>query len=79
MKHYIAMSGLHGCMPNVCESHETQKAAVESMASLHELGKKRTATLRRDLYLELNLSRDGNEYIEITRCDCDEPESHNDL
>ena len=39
---------------------------------------RRTADLRRDGYLELNLHRDGNEYAEITECECDAPEQHND-
>jgi hypothetical protein len=48
------------------------------MASLHELGQKRHRRLRKDSYLELNLHRDGNEYIEISECDCEDLESHND-
>jgi len=76
--HYIAMAGLHGYMPNMCESHETYEGAVDSLASLHDLGKNRRAELKRNGYIELNLHRDGNEYAEITECDCGDPESHND-
>ena len=76
--HYIAMAGLHGCLPNVSESHDDYALAVESMASLHELGKNRTRELKKNGCLELNLHRDGNEYIEIVECNCNDPESHDD-
>jgi hypothetical protein len=54
------------------------RAAVDSMAIIHELGQRRRRALSRDGYLELNIHRDGNEYIEIVECDCNDAESHND-
>ena len=78
MTHYIGMAGLHGYLPNCCETYDTYDDAVEGMADMHDLGVRRTRELRRDGYLELNLDRDGNEYIEITECDCEDPESHSD-
>lgn len=77
-KHFIATAGLHGYMPNVCEVYDSIRDAAESMASIHDLGKNRTARLRKDCYLELDLHRDGNEYIEISVCNCGNPEIHND-
>ena len=68
--HYIAMAGLHGYMPQYCASCETYADAVETLAEVHDLGRRRR--------LELNLRRDGNEYCEITECDCDNPDVHND-
>lgn len=76
--HYIGMAGLHGCLPQTCNVYATQKDAAESLASIHELGKSRTCQLVRDGYLELNLHRDGNEYCEITECNCDNPREHSD-
>jgi hypothetical protein len=76
-KHWIAMAGLHGCMPNYCGVHESYENAVGDLAALHELGKGRTRELKKNGYLELNIHRDGNEYCEITECDCDNPEEHN--
>ena len=76
MTHYIGMAGLHGCLPNYCAAYDTYDDAVESLADLHELGKRRATKLRRDAYLELNLRRDGNEYAEITECDCNDPSIH---
>ena len=76
--HFIAMAGLHGCMPQYCASHDTYQDAVEDLAAVHELGRNRTRELKRSGYLELNIHRDGNEYCEITDCDCDSPNDHND-
>jgi len=76
--HYIGMAGLHGCLPQKCEVYESYNDAVESLASIHELGKGRTRELKKNGYLELNLHRDGNEYCEIEECDCDTPEIHSD-
>lgn len=76
-KHYIVMAGMHGCIPNYCGSCETYAIAVDDLADMHELGRTRKAKLRKEGYLELNLARDGNEYCEITECDCDHPYSHN--
>ena len=65
-KHYIGMAGLHGCLPQYCQSHETIKDAVEDLAQLHELSERKRRVLRRDLYLEMDVYKDGNEYCEIT-------------
>lgn len=77
--HYIALGGLHGCLPSHCEVYDSEQDAVSAMVDMYELGKKRSKVLARDLSLELNSKRDGNEYIEITECDCDTPEVHNDV
>jgi hypothetical protein len=76
--HWIGMAGLHGCLPQTCDVYESVKDAADSLAQIHDLGKKRTAQLGRDLYIELNIRRDGNEYAEIVRCDCDSPNNHSD-
>lgn len=76
--HYIAMAGLHGCIPNFCDSYESVSDAVESLAQIHDLGRRRKAELKRNLYLELNLQRDGNAYCEIQECNCGHPEDHSD-
>lgn len=78
-KHYIAMAGLHGCLPQTCYAHNSYNDAVNDMADLHDLNRTRKAELRKYGYLELDLHEDGNEYIEITACTCDNPEQHNDL
>ena len=75
--HYVGMAGLHGYMPQYVGSFESHELDVESISQVHELGKRRTAELRRDGYIELNLHRDGNEYCEISECDCNDIDSHN--
>lgn len=77
-QHYIAMAGLHGCMPNYQAVLNSYNDAVNSLSDVHELGRRRRQELKRDGYLELNLHRDGNEYCEIVACDCDDPDSHSD-
>jgi hypothetical protein len=83
--HYIAMAGLHGYLPQCCDSFPTLDQAVDYLAQVHELGRTRIKRLRDERYLELNfrpdspiLKDDGNEYCEIVECDCDEPETHFD-
>jgi hypothetical protein len=78
MTHYIGTSGLHGCLPQFCSSYDRKEDAVTDLSLLHELGKNRTSKLKKNLYLELNLKRDGSDYCEIVECDCSNPENHND-
>lgn len=77
-KHYIAMAGLHGYMPMVSEVTATRGQAAELLGGIHELSKNKIKQLRRDYYLELDLSIHGNEYCEIIECDCNEEEMHSD-
>lgn len=72
MKHYHAIAGMHGCMPNYNSVHTVYGEAVDDLVSLHELGNNWKLNLRRDGYLELKLKKHGNEYCEITECECDE-------
>lgn len=76
--HYIAMGGLHGYLPSHCDVYDTWQEAVTALVDQYELGKKRSRVLARDLSLELNSKRDGNEYVEIVECDCETPEVHSD-
>jgi hypothetical protein len=55
--HFIAEAGLYGCLPNYCQFHDTYQAAVDDLAALHELGRDRKRILKRDGYLDLNISR----------------------
>jgi hypothetical protein len=77
-KHYIAAGGIHGCMPAFCSSFDEYDDAVNYIVEIHELGKKRKRALKRDGSIELNMRRDGNEYADITECNCDTPQDHDD-
>jgi hypothetical protein len=86
MKHYIYMSGDHGCLPDYCDVSTSHSAAVDSLCQLHDLGSVRRKRLANDDYLELELSPIektqgfdfGAEYCEITECECLEPWIHSD-
>lgn len=78
MKHFIAMGGLHGCLPSHCEVYDNYEDAVSGLTDIYELGKRRAELLRKNGGLELNMRRDGNQYVEITECDCDEPWIHDE-
>lgn len=77
-KHYIAMSGSHGCLPDFCQSAYTHDQAVDTLVNLFELGRRRAAILKSDNYLEL-APIDGAQYCEIDTCECDDPSVHNDM
>jgi hypothetical protein len=85
-KHYVAMSGMHGCLPDHCEVFETLADAVSNLTQLFELGSTRQARLKKNLYLELELSpveknQDvffGADYCEIQECTCNDPFVHSD-
>ena len=89
-KHFIGMAGLHGCIPNFCDVYASFDDAVESLCLIHELGprSKFRKELKRTGYTELHLNDymvggiqmegHGNEYAEISVCDCDTPEIHSD-
>ena len=75
MSQFVAMAGLHGCLPNFTSDCETFESAVDVLADLHQLGLRRRASLKASGYVELNLGRDGNEYAEIVNGDR-RPECH---
>lgn len=77
-KHYIGMAGLHGYIPQTCDVYETIGDAAQSLGDLHELSKNKIRLLCRDMYIELDLHKHGNEYCEIVECECDDPNVHSD-
>lgn len=77
-KHYIAMAGLHGCLPNYVALHESKLAALTDLADMHELGRAKRRELLGSGSVELSTSKHGNEYAEVIECDCSHPEQHDD-
>lgn len=73
MTKWIAMAGLHGCMPNVCEEFDNRESAVDFLCYLHELNNgdpedlELAFELSQDGYTDLLLSFHGNEYAEVTQ------------
>lgn len=65
---WIAMAGLHGCMPNVCERFDRKADAVAFLSDLHDLRWYRTGAikeLRETGFATLDLREFGNEYISV--------------
>jgi len=74
------MGGLHGYLPQFCYSAESIDDCIDIANNIHDdLFQYQIKDLRKYQYTELNLRKQGNEYIEITQCDCDKPEQHNNL
>ena len=78
MAHYIAMSGLHGYLPQFCCAVDSRKEAVDTLADLHELSTRQVKELRRTGSVELKQEQ-GAEYCEWSLCSCWTPEVHNDV
>ena len=76
--HWIAMAGVHGCIPNYLDCYEAHDHAVEMLRQLHDLGPMQRMELKRFSFLLLNLDRDGNAYCSIDSCSCITPELHSD-
>lgn len=75
--HYIAMSGMSGCLPDSCNAYETYQEAVDALADMFELGRTRKARLFANNILKLN-PKDGADYCEIQICNCSKPWEHCD-
>lgn len=83
MAHYIAMSGMRGCLPDYCCSLESVEDAVESLAELFgdSLTEEQEQAFRRELshgrfHEFADPAEAGAQYAEITECDCPNPEDH---
>jgi len=70
-KHYIAMAGLHGYLPQYYASHDTYEEAMEDLISLHEIeDRELKEELKETGFVYLDIQYHGNEYAEIIECDC---------
>jgi hypothetical protein len=81
-RHFIAMSGDHGFMPDYCDVFPEYQSAVDSLADMFDLGRTRKARLfaNRTLGLVKGIGEDdfGAQYCEVQTCDCDNPAVHSD-
>ena len=76
--HYVAMSGMRGCIPNSCHAYDKRNEAIADLVDTFNLHGIRAFDLLRYGYTALVLSIHGAEYAEIVECNCDNPEVHND-
>ena len=66
---FVAMAGLHECLPNYSEIHDSYDSAAQDLIDMHELSAELEACLRKEGIVELNLGMHGNEYCEIVKAD----------
>lgn len=74
--HYIAMSGLKGCLPLFLSVHDDPISAADDITELHDLDLHLFATLRDKSYVDLSINKHGAEYASVTECSCQHPEHH---
>lgn len=77
MKHFIAMNGSFGCIPDACYVLRTRKDAVDTMKDSLELSRRQTTELRQTGSVNCTRSQ-GADYCEISECDCKEPWTHDE-
>lgn len=78
MKHFIAMNGSYGCLPDACYVLRTRKDAVDTLADSLELSKRQKAELRQTGSVNCTRSQ-GADYCEVTECSCSTPWIHDEM
>lgn len=78
--HWIGLAGLRGYIPQCCDVYASKRAAINSLMQTHDLSEnsKYARELSKYGYTDLILHKHGNEYAEVTECDCDDPATHSD-
>ena len=76
-KHYIAMSGSYGCLPDRSEVYDNYFDAIGDLKELFELDGAQHVLLKARHYIDLPAGS-GADYAEIVHCDCDNPAIHSD-
>lgn len=76
-KHWIAMSGMRGYLPDFCCACDTLEEAVDTLGELHELTIPQRKSLRRVGLVDLHESQGGG-IVEVMDCECEDMEVHND-
>jgi hypothetical protein len=74
--HYIAMAGVSGCMPQCCEAFSDGRLATAYLAEIHDLSTTQAIQLEQERFLQLDATKFGNDYCEITTCWCSNPAQH---
>jgi hypothetical protein len=74
-KHFIAMSGSVGCLPDYCDVFQRQEEAVGTLADIHELSHRDKNILRSNGYVDVAV---GADYAQVLECNCDAPQIHSE-
>lgn len=73
MRHYIAMSGQHGCLPDSCEVYTDKRTAISDIKDLYP--EKNVATI---LTMRGIVELGRNRYASVEACECATPGVHSD-
>lgn len=76
-KHYIAMNGEHGCLPDSCNVYVERDSAIESLGGLLELSEGQVTELEETGSVECTPEQ-GAAYCEVVECSCQSPWEHDD-
>lgn len=84
-KHYIAMNGLRGCMPDNVGVHDSLKSAIEWLDSLFcedlsedECNQMHGNLAQYGIHYFSDPGEAGAEYCQVLACDCRNPSIHED-
>ncbi len=85
MKHYIAMSGSMGYLPDSCGCYESVRHALDWFTQLfgesiswRENSRMRLNLCTQSIHYFDNPERSGAYYASISMCDCASPEDHDE-
>lgn len=78
MKHYIAMGGLYGCLPDNCSAYKTKEDAIGGLNCIYELEDDQIKDLESSGHTNLTQEQ-GGQYCEVLECDCNEPWEHDEF
>lgn len=78
MKHFIAMGGEHGCLPDNCSALHSEEDAVDTLDGIYELSEEQRDELTESWSVKLTRDQ-GGAYCEISECNCDVPWEHDEF
>lgn len=77
-KHYISMSGDHGCLPDHCEVYPNKTGAIDDLVALFDDVRGVKSNLAKYGIVELPRHA-GAEYAEVITCNCPAPWEHSEM
>lgn len=78
MKHFIAMGGTYGCLPDNCSAYHTKEDAIEGLNLIYELDEDQVKNLEVSNYTNLTPEQ-GGQHCTVSECNCDEPWEHDEF
>ena len=78
MKHFIAMGGEFGCMPDNCSTCRSFEGAVSTLDTIYELSETQVKYLKA-IGIAYLTREQGGAYCDVSECDCDTPWIHDEF